>query len=368
MAKIERNFTNKKNLPEILADAVMNDKYDSGKSDISVTTLLDSPRVRILSKKHQKDIVTDVSDLFASAMGTAFHHFMELSDETSRHKIKILQAISVLKEKLGQIKDGNDWSQRDKVVNLINNLDQFYSDEYPEFSEDVILEVRLFIEVGKHILSGQFDRLKVTMRNDEGNITHAKLSDYKQVSTFAYKNPMDIEKWTKQQNIYRWMLFELYGIRVEELNIVMVFRDWSKSQAKIKGAAYPQTWGDQIKLDLIPYDEIREFVHKRVKKHMDAEKLSMEDFDTQVKCSKKDVWLRDESFAVKKKDGIRALTGGIFERPEDAEKFLQQNQSLHKEELIIEHRPGKPVRCLEYCQVKEHCSQFKAVEGLYINQ
>src|SRR5690606_37021198 len=98
--------------PQILAEAVMNDKYDSGKSDISVTSLIDSPRVVVLNKRYQSEIETDVTDLFASAMGTAFHHFMELSDETCRRKVKIKGAIYVLKNILYENNHGNDFKGR----------------------------------------------------------------------------------------------------------------------------------------------------------------------------------------------------------------------------------------------------------------
>jgi hypothetical protein len=368
MPKIKRSFTNKHNLPQILADAVMNDKYDSGKSDISVTSLIDSPRVVMLNKRYQAEIETDVTDLFASAMGTAFHHFMELSDETCRRKIKILDAVHVMKNILYEINQSNDFKDRDKVIELATKLEQFYDEQYPEFAEDIIVEVRNYIEINGWVLSGQFDRLKVLERDDDGNITKAKLSDYKQVTTFAYKNPSDIEKWTRQQNIYRYMLMKLYGIEVVELEILMVFRDWSKSQSKIKGAAYPRTWGDSVILPLIPYEEIEAYLEQRIKLHQTASQLSEEEFEAKVKCSKKDVWLRDESYAVKKEGGSRAVTGGVFAALKDAENFISQNQSAVKEKLVIEHRAGIPVRCVEYCAVSKWCKQYQAVAHKYENK
>ena len=55
-------YTNKHNLPESFVDFATNDKYSKGNSDISVTTLIDSPRIRLMKEQHKNDIQEDVID------------------------------------------------------------------------------------------------------------------------------------------------------------------------------------------------------------------------------------------------------------------------------------------------------------------
>ena len=63
-----RILTNKYGLPNTLYDAI---KYDTHKlaGDISVTTLIDAPQVRLLKKKHTYE--EDVVDGLYALMGTA---------------------------------------------------------------------------------------------------------------------------------------------------------------------------------------------------------------------------------------------------------------------------------------------------------
>jgi len=97
-------ITNKYDLPHILVAAMENDPYTRGDADISVTQLIDSPRVRELRKEHP-DRESDVSDMVWAFFGQSVHAMLE---------------------------------------------------RIPE-SEGVIREQRISIELDKKILSGQFD-------------------------------------------------------------------------------------------------------------------------------------------------------------------------------------------------------------------
>ena len=97
-------ITNKYDLPEILVAAMENDPYTRGDADISVTQLIDSPRVRELRKEHP-DRESDVSDMVWAFFGQSVHAMLERIPET----------------------------------------------------EGVIREQRVSIELDKKILSGQFD-------------------------------------------------------------------------------------------------------------------------------------------------------------------------------------------------------------------
>ena len=63
-------ITNRHGLPQSFLDFARNDKYSKGKADISVTTLIDSPRVRLM-RDHFADLrEVDVTDMIWPLFGT----------------------------------------------------------------------------------------------------------------------------------------------------------------------------------------------------------------------------------------------------------------------------------------------------------
>ena len=70
-------LTNKFNLPAPIVAALSENNYTKGESHRSVTTLIDSPRVRILREKYEDQIEEDVSEMMWSVLGTATHNIFE---------------------------------------------------------------------------------------------------------------------------------------------------------------------------------------------------------------------------------------------------------------------------------------------------
>jgi len=162
--KITNNF----NLPQVLVDAALNDPYDPGESDISVTRLISPPRLVALAKQHAGDLSEDVSDRLYSLMGQAMHHILERA--------------------------GDPLGER-------------------------IIEKRLFSTVNGWVLSGQLDLW-------EDNV----LYDYKFTSTWETINGLKPDK-IAQLNVLAW-LCRKNNIQVDKVFIVALYRDWSRSQAK----------------------------------------------------------------------------------------------------------------------------------------
>ena len=74
-------ITNKHNLPEVVVNALTIDTYSRGDSDISITQLIDSPRVSMLQKKHSEEIEQDAVDFIWSRFGTSVHEVFERSTQ-----------------------------------------------------------------------------------------------------------------------------------------------------------------------------------------------------------------------------------------------------------------------------------------------
>lgn len=68
-------ITNRHNLPAPLVNAIRNDPYTRGKSDISVTQLIQPPQIRHLTKG--REIVEDAADCIWRLLGSAVHAILE---------------------------------------------------------------------------------------------------------------------------------------------------------------------------------------------------------------------------------------------------------------------------------------------------
>ncbi len=75
-------ITNKHGLPKAFVDYATADRYSKGNADISVTSLIDSPRVRLLKDRHSNDLESDAADMIWPLLGTAVHNILEQSTST----------------------------------------------------------------------------------------------------------------------------------------------------------------------------------------------------------------------------------------------------------------------------------------------
>ena len=165
-------ITNRHGLPQSFLDFARNDKYSKGKADISVTTLIDSPRVRLM-RDHFADLrEVDVTDMIWPLFGTAVHHVLESGKP----------------------------------------------------SDDVVVEERLFTKVNGWVLSGAVDHQKI-----DRNIV--EITDYKVTSVWSViHGKID---WERQLNVYAYLVQKNKGLRVKKLSICAVLRDWNKRDAAI---------------------------------------------------------------------------------------------------------------------------------------
>lgn len=76
-------LTNRAELPQAIVDAVANDGYSRGQSDISVTGLLRPPRLAVLEERHAHEIVEDASDRIWSLLGQSIHTILERANRTA---------------------------------------------------------------------------------------------------------------------------------------------------------------------------------------------------------------------------------------------------------------------------------------------
>lgn len=164
------NLTNAMNLPKPFVDAVTNDHQFIEKR-YGVTDLTKSVREVILRRRHDAEITTDVSTMVWAIFGTAVHHILEQSEESTT-----------------QLKENKI------VVDLPNG----------------------------YKLSGIFDLYD----DATGTVT-----DYKNTSVWKIMNG-EFEEWRMQTLAYCWMLRKI-GFDAKRGEVVAFLRDHSKSKAKV---------------------------------------------------------------------------------------------------------------------------------------
>lgn len=69
-------YTNKHSLPDVIFDVVTKKRYDN-KGTLSATTLIQSPKISLLTKRHWDELEQDISDNIWMLFGSAVHNIFE---------------------------------------------------------------------------------------------------------------------------------------------------------------------------------------------------------------------------------------------------------------------------------------------------
>lgn len=339
---MSRILTNKTNLPLPIYAAIKNDSYVPH-GDISVTTLIDSPYLRLLRKYNEYE--EDASEMIWAVMGQALHSVIE---------------------KAGKKLDGS-----------------FF---YPEF--------KMELKVGDTILSGTSDLIEKReypmMSNEDlvvGVGSELSIHDYKNIFVWSAKlgkESPNYKHWLLQTNIYAVMakygkyvrMVDGKGVASEKkigLNIDKIFihgfiRDWKKSEMK-RMDNYPKAATITLEVEVLPEEQVIAYIRERIKLHFEAEKkyLAGEEISH---CTEEERWTRPETWRVMKIGGKRALSGGVFTiKSEDDKKqvaeFYAANAEKYKGLLKIEKTEGEDIRCSDYCSVCQFCSYYKSKYNEY---
>lgn len=237
-------ITNETGLPEPVYQSLIKNDYSRGKSNRSVTQLIDSPRVRILRAEHNDEISEDASDMVWAVLGTAVHKMFEQHDS-----------------------DGH------------------------------LIEERLYAEVDNWSISGAID-----LQRDEADGT-VTIMDYKCTSVWSVIHGKP--EWELQLNFYSWLVKECKDVDVSSLKIIAVLRDWQRKRAEVD-SSYPQSAIVEVDVPLWDFWRQDAYVKERVKVHQHAE-FSRLTGDSLPECSDHERWKRDDQYAVKKTGTKRAI-------------------------------------------------------------
>jgi len=236
-------LTNKHNLPQTFVNVLKRPTYSKGRANLSVTQLINSPKIVALTQRFQDELEEDVSDMVWSLFGSAVHAVLE---------------------------HGKD----------------------PHHT----VEERIHAKVDGWHISGAVD---LQINNDDGTIS---IRDYKTTSAWAVMN--DKIEWEQQLNIYAFLVEFVKKKPILDLGIVAIIRDWSRRDAATR-EGYPEAPIKELPIKLWPYEQRLEYVMHRIAQHSACE-FALEAGEALPKCTPEEMWEKPTVYAVRKKGGVRA--------------------------------------------------------------
>ena len=288
-------LTNNFGMPETILNVIARPQYSKGKANMSVTELLNSPRIVQLKRKHWEDLTEDAADMVWSIFGTAIHNILEHGKGDTH-----------------------------------------------------IVEERIHVELDGMRISGAIDLQELT---EDGII----LSDYKTTSAWAVMN--EKQDWHNQLNSYAYLVEKAKKIPVVKLQIIAIVRDWSRRDAATR-EGYPKAPIVVIDIPLWSFAEREAYVRSRISLHGDA-LFEMETDGEMPNCTSEEMWERQTTYALKKDGNVRAKSVHETREAADTALAAATEKAKKGEKFLIEVREGDRTRCSNFCQVAPHCEQYK---------
>lgn len=289
-------LTNEFGMPETIMTVIRTPQYSKGKANMSVTELLNSPRIVQLKRKHWDDLTEDASSMVWSIFGTAIHNILEHGK-----------------------------------------------------GDNHIVEERIHVELDGMHISGAIDLQEV---EPDGII----LSDYKTTSAWAVLN--EKQDWHNQLNSYAYLVEKAKKVPVKKLQIVAIVRDWSRRDAATR-EGYPKAPIVVIDIPLWPFADREAYVRSRISLHGDAF-FEMETDGEMPECTPEEMWEKQTVYALKKDGNVRAKSVHETREAADTALAAATEKAKKGEKFLIEVREGGRTRCESFCQVAPYCQQHQA--------
>ena len=199
-------LSNIHNLPETIINVIKRPQYTKGGAQLSVTELLNSPRIVQLKRLHWDSLTEDASDMVWSIFGIAIHNLLEHGK-----------------------------------------------------GDNHIVEERIHAKINGWHISGAIDLQEV---HPDGIV----LSDYKTVGVWSVLN--EKQDWHNQLNLYAYLVELTKKTPVKKLQIIAIIRDWARRDAEKDG--YPKSPIVTIDIPLWTFEEREAYVKGRIALHEDA--------------------------------------------------------------------------------------------------
>jgi hypothetical protein len=191
----------------------------------------------------------------------------------------------------------------------------------------------------------------VTGQVDSYDMEHATICDWKTASVWKVQFA-DFSDWYKQGMTYAWLLKQ-NGLDVRHCRFIALLKDHSKTKAK-NDSSYPQSPVFIYEFDVTP-EELAETRDRILNKVLEIESVNKLDDDNIEPCSAEERWADGEKWAVMKNGRKTAVK--LFDNSADADAMAGEMGNAY----YVEHRPAISRKCGEYCNCKDFCNFYKAM-------
>jgi hypothetical protein len=285
-------FTNNFNLPEPFVAAVTSDDYKRGEAEFTSTELIKPSRILVYSRRHDAEMVEDVSARIWAFQGQTKH---------------------------------------------------------------VVLERIARTDPGRYIVEQRFETVmpgtgaKISGQIDLCDKRDGTLYDWKETSVWKFMLG-DTKEWEQQANINLYLM-RMNGILPLRLTNIAILKDWKARQARFsKDPEYPKCAVHVLPLPMWSVGQAQDYINKRVEKHRaEADNPPVCNKEERWQRDASFAVMRtDRKRAVKlcmSRDQAEAVMMHHMRiaPPGDSKKFF------------IEERGAEPVRCLDFCPVQTFC-------------
>lgn len=191
----------------------------------------------------------------------------------------------------------------------------------------------------------------VTGQVDSYDMENGVINDWKTASVWKVQFK-DFTDWRRQGLTYAWLL-QQQGLEVKKCRFVALLKDHSKTKAKTD-SSYPQSPVYIYEFNVTPED-MAETSARILAKVQEIESAYKLDDDAIEPCSAEERWADGEKWAVMKNGRKSAVK--LFDNQLDADAMAGELGNSH----YVEYRPAISRKCSEYCDCKDFCNFYKAM-------
>ena len=191
----------------------------------------------------------------------------------------------------------------------------------------------------------------VTGQVDSYDMENGVINDWKTASVWKVQFN-DFKDWRAQGLTYAWLL-QQSGLEVKKCRFVALLKDHSKTKAKTD-SSYPQSPIFIYEFDVTAAD-LEETAARILAKVQEIENAYELDDDAIEPCSAEERWADGEKWAVMKNGRKTAIK--LFDNSADADAMAGEMGNAY----YVEHRPAISRKCGDYCNCKDFCNFYKAM-------
>ena len=191
----------------------------------------------------------------------------------------------------------------------------------------------------------------VTGQVDSYDMENGVINDWKTASVWKVQFN-DFSDWRAQGLTYAWLL-QQSGLEVKKCRFVALLKDHSKTKAK-NDSSYPQSPVFIYEFDVTAAD-MEETAARILTKVQEIESAYKLDDDAIEPCSAEERWADGEKWAVMKNGRKTAVK--VLDNQLDADAMAGEMGNAY----YVEHRPAISRKCGDYCNCKDFCNFYKAM-------